>query len=269
MQLRSTESSETRSATSPSRISVVIACHNYGRFLTDAVESVLAQSRPADEIVIVDDGSTDDTTAVIARLGERVPDLIVVSRFPARGAATTFNDAIATSSGDAFVLLSADDRLSPTYLEETARALDDPQIAFAYADELLFGAVDEFRRAPEFSFETVVRDKRINGSPLMRRTWFDRTGGYRSDVIYEDWELYINLMGLGALGRRASDCWLEYRRHEQGSRNSMGYGRAIRATLQVWRLHPRTVRLRDLAVWFTRKLWRYLPRPGATRPTRI
>ncbi len=49
-----------------SRVSVVVTCHNYGRYLRECLESVLAQDRPADEIIVVDDASTDDTPAIAA-----------------------------------------------------------------------------------------------------------------------------------------------------------------------------------------------------------
>ena len=52
-------------------VDAIITCHNYGRFLADAIDSVLAQSHPNIEIVVVDDGSTDDTAAVAARYAER------------------------------------------------------------------------------------------------------------------------------------------------------------------------------------------------------
>ena len=54
------------------KVSVVIPTYNYGRFIAEAIESVLRQTRAADEIIVVDDGSTDDTEAVVTRFGDKV-----------------------------------------------------------------------------------------------------------------------------------------------------------------------------------------------------
>lgn len=99
-----------------SRVSVVIPCHNYGRFLPEAVASVLAQTQPPDEVAIVDDGSTDDTPDVLRAIEGRVPGLVTLHRAPARGPAATFNDGVRATSGDLVVVLSAYDRVSPRYI---------------------------------------------------------------------------------------------------------------------------------------------------------
>src|SRR5439155_9739489 len=110
--------------------------HNYGHVLEDAVGSVERQTRHPDEIVIIDDGSTDKTPEVVAALQSRTPQIRALRREPARGAARTFNDGVRASTGELVVILSADDRLSPTYLEQMEAVLEDPDLSFAYAGEL-------------------------------------------------------------------------------------------------------------------------------------
>lgn len=249
------------------RISVVIPCNNYGAFLEDAFTSVERQTRPADEIVIVDDGSTDETSDVIAalRLRHSGADLIVVQRAPARGAATTFNDAVTASSGELVVILSADDRLSDHYLERMESALADSATDFAYAEAHMFGAVERVQLAPPFSARELARGNFVNGSAMFRRSLFDSVGGFKPDLPWEDWEFWLHAVDLGAVGRRVDGCWLEYRRHEAGSRDTMTRWDALGRHRLLRRLHPRTMRHSDIAVWLGRSLARRATfRPGRT-----
>jgi hypothetical protein len=104
-------------ASPPQTASVVIPCFNYGRFLGDAVESALRQSRPPLEVIVVDDGSTDDTRTVLSGFGDRVQAVYKTNG----GHASAFNAGCFRAQGDAVFLLDADDELRP---EALATVLD-------------------------------------------------------------------------------------------------------------------------------------------------
>jgi glycosyltransferase involved in cell wall biosynthesis len=99
-------------------VSVIIPCFNQGRFVAEALDSVRSQTLPATNIILVDDGSTDDTAAV----AQRYPEVKYV-RQPNRGLAAARNAGLARSSGDFIVFLDADDRLKPEALEIGRREL--------------------------------------------------------------------------------------------------------------------------------------------------
>jgi len=90
---------------------VIIPCYNQGRFLGEALESVLAQSRPADQIVVIDDGSTDETAEVARRY-----DGIRCVRQANLGLAQARNRGLDEAAGRYVVFLDADDRLRPDAL---------------------------------------------------------------------------------------------------------------------------------------------------------
>lgn len=237
------------------RISVVIRCHNYGRFLGEAVESVLVQSRPADEIVVVDDGSADDTALVLDGLAASHPQVIAVRRFPAQGPAASFNDGVAASSGQLLVALDADDRLGHGYLDALAGALRDPSVSIAYAGKRSFGASTTEEPARQFDRDELLRENMINVSAMFRRSVFDATSGFRPEfdgLGLEDWEFWVHAVELGARPIAVQGVWLEYRRHEGGSRNTMGRLVVLRAHLRVWRLHSKVVRPSHLLRWAAR-----------------
>src|SRR5690606_2222652 len=91
-------------------VSVVIPTHNYGRYLGEAVESVRAQGVPDVELLVVDDASTDDTPAVLARLAG--PDLRAI-RIEAGDVSTARNTGIGAARGRFLAFLDADDRWCP------------------------------------------------------------------------------------------------------------------------------------------------------------
>lgn len=98
-------------------VSVVVVNYNYGRYLEDAVESVLTQTYPHVECIVVDNASTDNSPAVIARLRTRHPELIVVNRAANDGQTPASLDGLATSSGHYVIFLDADDYLLPACIE--------------------------------------------------------------------------------------------------------------------------------------------------------
>ncbi len=104
--------------------SIVVNNYNYGRFLADAIDSALAQTYTPLEVIVVDDGSTDDSRAVIARYGERVVPVLKANG----GQASAFNAGFAVSRGEAVLFLDADDVLLPTALAR-AIALLGPGVA--------------------------------------------------------------------------------------------------------------------------------------------
>jgi glycosyltransferase involved in cell wall biosynthesis len=100
---------------SPS-LSVVIANWNYGRFVGQAIDSALGLDWPAVQVIVVDDGSTDDSRAVIGRYGERI-----IAVFQANaGQAVATNLGFARATGDVVIFLDADDLLSPSVGKEIA-----------------------------------------------------------------------------------------------------------------------------------------------------
>ncbi len=103
----------------PPLFSVVIACYNYGRFLARAIDSVLAQTYRNYEIVVVDDGSTDETPEVAARYGDK----IVYVRQANAGHCATNNAGAARAHGEYIYFLDADDELLPHALQQFAEAI--------------------------------------------------------------------------------------------------------------------------------------------------
>jgi glycosyltransferase involved in cell wall biosynthesis len=121
-----------------SSVSVTIPCYNYGRFLAEAVSSVLDDQKGVDvRVLIIDDASTDGSADVARQIAARDPRVEAVAHPENRGHLATYNEGLDWADGDYTVVLSADDRLTPGSLRRAADLLDArPEVGFVYGHPL-------------------------------------------------------------------------------------------------------------------------------------
>ncbi|GIK72612.1 MAG: glycosyl transferase family 2 [Chloroflexota bacterium] len=100
------------------RISVIIPVYNSERFLAEAIQSVLVQTLPPDEIIVVDDGSTDNSAALVAEMPLPSMTELILVRQPNLGPAAARNRGVALASGELLAFLDADDIWLPDKLEQ-------------------------------------------------------------------------------------------------------------------------------------------------------
>lgn len=110
-----------------------VPCYNYGRYLPQALDSLLNQTFEDWEAIVIDDASTDDTSCVMDRYDD--PRIVQRRHEVNRGHIATYNEALFLARGELFVLLSADDRYHPTFLQRVVEAFDDhPEAGLVYTD---------------------------------------------------------------------------------------------------------------------------------------
>ncbi len=199
-------------AVNPIEFSVVIAVYNGARTLRRAIDSILAQTYPAREIIVVDDGSTDASFEIAASYGPPVRLL----RQENRGAALARNTGVQAASGNWVAFLDADDYYYPQRLELAAAALERfPEADFVTAD---FEYRDEAGRLLRRSLESTELGQRLlkQGEPFvlmeaqdfghfiedhfgdthtltLPRETFLKLGGYKSFAVCEDVHFLIRL----------------------------------------------------------------------------
>lgn len=119
------------------RVSVIIPCYNAATYVAEAIESVLAQTLKAAEIIVINDGSTDNLEQAVAPYLRR--HAITYIAQVKSGVAAARNRGIAAATGDVIAFLDADDRWLPTKLEKQLPLLSDAQVGLVYSDMQLFG----------------------------------------------------------------------------------------------------------------------------------
>ena len=216
-------------------VSVVIPCYNQAHFLGEAIESVLAQSYPHFEIIVVDDGSTDNTSEVAARY----PEVRLVSQ-DNLGLAAARNAGLWRSQGEYMVFLDADDRLLPEALKVGVECLEaHPECAFVFG--YCNSIADDASPLPTLHCPRVEGDQYL---ALLRRCYiwppavvmyrhsvFEAVGAFDASVsAAADYDMYLRI------ARRFPICnhekvVVEYRVH--GTSMNHNFALMLKSTLAV------------------------------------
>ena len=180
------------------RITVYIASHNYGRFLGDAVESVLRQTVDGWELLIIDDGSTDNTSEVM-KLYETDPR-VRIFKTDGIGLPGVCNLALGEARGEMLIRLDGDDIFDENILLVLSNYLDrKPNCAMVFPDYYLmdeYGRVFGQERREKVYVENHLLDVPANGACfLIRKRVLEDLGGYREDLGAQDgFDIWIRLI---------------------------------------------------------------------------
>jgi glycosyltransferase involved in cell wall biosynthesis len=203
-------------ATHNARIAVVIASYNHARYIDAAIESVFAQTRLPRELIVIDDGSSDDTVNVAKAALSRAPHGIEVKLIARenRGAATSFNEAIDAASSDWIAPLNSDDAFSTTRIETLSNTIA-PLARFGV--EWMFGGVrfidavgtelaptssaraigiwqahNSFRMADGVGLSLLRANCTVStGNHFFKKTLWQQLGGYRELRYNHDWDFAL------------------------------------------------------------------------------
>lgn len=177
------------------KVTVYITNYNYGAFIEQAVESVLHQTMQDFELIIIDDGSTDNSREIIERYE---PDPRIQAIFQQnKGLNVTNNIALRAARGKYIVRLDADDYFHPQALEKLTAKLDaDPELGLVFPDYYFVneaGEVTEEFKRHNFDEDVSLLDQAAHGACTMIRTQFLRDlGGYNESFSCQDgYELWV------------------------------------------------------------------------------
>jgi len=189
----------------PPRVSVVVPTYNSAVFLGETVESILAQSYQDFEVIIVDDGSTDDTVTVLAPYINRISYHYQENQ----GESVARNRAIQLAQGEYIAFLDSDDLWLPSKLERQIEEMDRfPQAVLAYAHSYLIDAAGNRISRPDSDktaqgqpglhdiFKKLLMSNIVThpGTVMVRRQVLLDTGGFAPDIQWgEDWDLWLRL----------------------------------------------------------------------------
>lgn len=173
-------------------ISVIIPSYQHAATIAECLDSVLAQTRKPDEIIVVNDGSTDGTDVIL----ERYRDRVTVIAQENQGGNAARNNGFAASTGDLVIFCDADVVMRPDMLQKLERALDaNPGASLAYSG-FRFGW-KSFRSFP-FDADLLRRMNFIHTTSLVHREHFP---GFDPAIRrFQDWDVWLTMLGQGRTG---------------------------------------------------------------------
>ncbi len=219
------------------KISVVIPSYNHEAYISDAITSVLGQSEPDFELIIVDDGSTDKSLEVISRFSD--PRITVITQ-KNQGAHSAINRGLRKASGEHLAILNSDDAYHPKRLEKVVAALDaNPQVGLvgSYIEivDSLGKTLDVkhgYRNCSPWPLEVPERSFRAGDNLRaalltenywattsnygFSRSWYERVGEFRPLRYAHDWDFALRIARDAAL-YLLPEPLIRYRVHERNT----------------------------------------------------
>jgi glycosyltransferase involved in cell wall biosynthesis/SAM-dependent methyltransferase len=211
-------------------ISVVIPCYNYGRFVAEAVDSVLAQTFRNFEILVVDGGSSADSLAALRELNR--PQMQVYFREGGRHfVGDNRNFGISRARGKYVCCLDADDLIRPTYLEKALFLLETQDYDLVSTAIRSFGDKSEIFHLERFpGLADMLAGNQVSTCAVFRKDLWVQAGGFQDTGIegnyfYEDWRLWVRFSALGArFANIVDECLFLYRVHSSHSLSNQNQG---------------------------------------------
>ena len=188
-------------------VSVVIPSYNHERYIERAIRSVLFQTYPNIELVVVDDGSTDNSWPIIQSVRERAPKPFTIYSKPNSGLAHTLNFGIRRTAGEFIALLASDDQYLPEKIERQVRLFQSSPQSVGLVHS---GGYEEFE-----GFRSLIRDQYVPAeghcfkqlvardvaalapSVMFRRDVFEAVGGFDATLVGEDCDFYTAVAAAG------------------------------------------------------------------------
>jgi glycosyltransferase involved in cell wall biosynthesis len=267
-------------------------CFNHGEFLAEAVASVIGIGRDDVELIVVDDGSTDERTR--RELNKLVAQGTRVIRQENKGLAAARNAGILASQGEYIFPLDADDRMRSGWIGQGIRILDsDPQVGVVYGDAQCFGERSDRWVVGLLVTDRLLRQNYIHASALYRRSVWEQNRGYDRTMPVqgtEDWDFWLGALEHGWRFAYVPELFFDYRIAKVSMRiHTIGREQQIEEFIAIkhgplyrnaWLSHQESLKwafgnfLRLLRQWFrtqipsATRVYFWHPVLNATRPIR-
>jgi len=192
------------------KVSVIIPCYNHGKYIFEAITSVFNQTYRNIEVIVVNDGSNDNTEYVCTQF-----ELVKYYKTQNRGVSHARNYGIKKSSGEYIICLDADDTLKPNYINEVIKHTNDYDIVSTNFQ--MFGESNNFSQIKNglINYNNLKHRNHVHCTAIFKRSMFDKIDGFDEKMLlgYEDWDYWRRAARLGYSIYVIKDALLNYRKH--------------------------------------------------------
>ena len=194
------------------KVSIIIPCYNQGQFLKDALESVSHADASLVEVIIINDGSTDEYTNRYCRQLQTEGYTVIFQQN--MGLSGARNTGIGLARGEYILPLDADNRIRPAYITRSIAIMNDnPDVAVVYGNAQYFGERNELWQPGEFNLQKLMLSNTIDACAVIRKTVLVQAGLYDTNMRsgWEDWELWLRIAFRGHRFWYVNEVLFDYR----------------------------------------------------------
>ena len=226
-------------------VSIIITCYNYAEFVDHAINSALNQTYKNIEVIVVNDGSNDNSEEVIKKYISKIKYLPQNNQ----GVVVARNNGAKLAKGELIVFLDADDYLPENFISKSVESLNHhPEASFVFGNQQVVGKREFLIRSRPWSRYYLLISNYIGVTTVMRKSAFYNIGGfdYAFNKIksYEDWDLWLSLLSKGEHGAYDPSIFFYYRKQHENNRNKASAWQKVKLRLPLlqkhWRLYIST-----------------------------
>lgn len=193
-------------------VGIVVPFFNAKDTIEQTLKSIFSQSFRDFRVVLIDDGSKQESLEKITQMKKMWPDLEVIYHEQNKGVAAARNTGISSVSSKYVMCLDADDWIEPLYLEKMLLLLESrPELSLASSNTQMFGVKNDQIKYVQYDPLLLFKNNMVVHAALVRRSAWDASSKYRSGIGYEDWEYWIGLAELGYWGYVLPETLFNYR----------------------------------------------------------
>ena len=220
-------------------VSIIIPCYNSEKYLKETIKSVTSQTYSLWECILINDGSKDKTEQIILDVKNQDQRFKYIYQENS-GVCVARNNAIQNAVGKYILCLDADDLISPNFLEETVKVLEEkPEVTVVTSLVKFFGRSSGTLKVVSYDMATLLAENQIIMTSLFRKVDFDRVGGFNLKMKegFEDWDFWIAILKTGGKVERVEKAIFYYRLLNVSRNSSISEEKEHRLRYQMWQNH--------------------------------
>ncbi len=219
-------------------VSVIIPCYNQSEFLDECLTSVYDSSYKQIEVIVINDGSTDNSIEIITSLNAKY-NFTLIDQVN-MGPSLARNNGVLASKGKYILPLDADDKIGNSYIKNAVFQLEsNDKKGIVYCKSEFFGEKEGEWKLPNYSFEQILTQNLIFNCALFRREDYNKTSGYNINMKegWEDWDFWLSLIELGLDVECLNEIGFYYRIRNNSRERSLDKEKVSRLRKQIYINH--------------------------------
>ncbi len=254
-------------------VSVIVPSYNHEKYVKDTIESILNQTYKNIELIVIDDGSKDNSPRILEELSKKHGFLFI--HRPNKGLTATLNEALKLAKGKYICFCASDDMYLPHKIEKQVKFMEEnPEYGMCHGnvkflkDERIIDNKKKPEKEIDFE-ELLMRDPIFAVTVMVRKEVFDKVGPYDESLYVDDWDMWLRIAFAGFRIGYIDDYLAIYRLHETNmTKNWRIIQEDVLKILNKWKSHPKyklAIKRRQLicfngyAVEDKRRALKYLP----------